>query len=133
VNLVLDGNLMEKIVAHARSTYPMEGCGLLAGKEYSAERFIPITNRLASATAFDMDPSELIAAHRSMRESGESLVAIYHSHPQGPARPSRVDIQQAYYPAAYIIVSLASRENPAVHGFRIIDGAAVEIELHVIV
>ena len=134
MNLVLDGNLMEKIVAHARSMYPNEGCGLLAGRENAATRFQPITNRLASTTAFEMDPAEMIAAQRAFRECGESLVAIYHSHPRGPATPSAADIRQAYYPeAVYIIVSLASAESPAVRGFRIVDGSVTEIELHVIV
>ncbi len=134
MNLVIDGNLLERIVSHARSAYPLEGCGLLAGFGNSAARFIPITNRLGSASAYDMEPAELVEALRSIRESGESLVAIYHSHPRGPARPSALDIQKAYYPdAAYIIVSLATPESPAVRGFRIVDGEVTEIELHVIV
>jgi len=134
VNLALDSGLLETIVEHARSAYPLEGCGLLAGNGNSATRFIPITNSLASATAYEMDPEELIGTLRSIRESGEILVAIYHSHPKGPARPSARDIGRAYYPeAAHLIVSLASPESPVVHGFRIVDGEAVEIELHVIV
>ena len=134
MNLVIDGNLLERIVSHARSASPMEGCGLLAGSGNSASRFIPVTNRLGSASAYDMEPSELIEALRSIRESGERLVAIYHSHPKGPASPSPLDIQKAYYPdAVYVVVSLATPESPAVRGFRIVDGEVTEIELHVIV
>jgi len=121
VNVVLDGNLLEQVVAHARSLYPMESCGLLAGNGNSATRFIPITNSLGSATAYEMNPAELVSAFRSMRESGETLVAIYHSHPHGPASPSSLDIRQSHYPeAAHLIVSLATLESPAVPGFSLL-------------
>jgi proteasome lid subunit RPN8/RPN11 len=134
VNLILDAGLLGTMVRHFRSELPKEGCGILAGTGNVATRFIPITNRLASATAYDMEPAELIAALRSVRESGERMLAIGHSHPGGPALPSRRDIDSAYYPeAAHIIVSLASAENPVARGFRIVDGEVIEIELHAIV
>ena len=134
MHLTLAPGLMERIVRHAEASLPQEACGLIAGSGGSAMRFIPMTNRLASATSFEMEPSELIVTLRSLRESAESLVAIFHSHPRGPAEPSPRDIERAYYPeTAHIIVSLASPENPVVRGFRIVDAKAVEIELRVIV
>ncbi len=91
-------------------------------------------NVAGSETAYEMAPAQLIGALRGLRDAGEELVAIYHSHPQGPARPSRIDIERAYYPnAAYVIVSLAEPERPLAAAFRIIDGEALEIEVHVIV
>ena len=121
-------------MVHARNHLPHEDCGLLAGRQGTATRFIPIANRLASATEYDMDPTALIGALRSLREDGESLLAIFHSHPRGPAVPSPRDIERAYYPeAAHIIVSLEFPENPVARGFRIVDGEAIEIELRVIV
>ena len=134
MNLTLAPGLLEQIVSYTRSGLPLESCGLLAGRESSATQFIPITNRLASATEFDMEPAELIAALRSLRTNGESLLAIVHSHPRGPALPSPADIQRAWYPeAAHVIVSFASAETPEVHGFRILDGEVLEIELRAIV
>jgi proteasome lid subunit RPN8/RPN11 len=134
LNLNLAPGLLEQIVTHARSGLPLESCGLLAGRESLATRFIPITNRLASAREFDMEPSELVAALRSLRTNGESLLAIVHSHPRGPALPSAKDIERAWYPdAAQIIVSFASAETPDVRGFRILDGEVIGIELRVIV
>ena len=81
-----------------------------------------------------MEPEELISALRSIRTNGESLLAIVHSHPRGPAIPSSRDIERAWYPeSAQVIVSLASAETPDVRGFRIVDGLVIEIELRVIV
>ena len=134
MNLTLHSGLLEAMVKHFQGELPHEGCGLLAGRDNLATRFMPITNRQASAIAFDMEPAELIPALRSIREAGERLLAIGHSHPKGPASPSRRDIESAFYPeAAHIIVSLASLENPVARGFRIVDGQVIDIELHVIV
>jgi proteasome lid subunit RPN8/RPN11 len=81
-----------------------------------------------------MDPQELIAAFRNLRGTGERLIAIAHSHPDGPAELSKTDIEQAYYPeAAHLIISLAELNSPQAVAFRIIDGQALPIELHVIV
>jgi len=134
VNLILNSGLLGAMVQHFQAQLPQEGCGILAGTGNVAARFIPITNRLASPTAFDMEPAELIAALRSVRENGERLLAIGHSHPAGPAQPSRRDIESAWYPeAAHVIVSLVSAEDPVARGFRIVDREVIEIELHVIV
>jgi proteasome lid subunit RPN8/RPN11 len=132
-SLTLAPGLLEKIIEHALAGYPQETCGLLAGNANHATRFIPMENRLASRTSYEMDPAELIQTLREFRDAGEQLVAICHSHPSTPAEPSHRDIERAYYPdAAYLIVSLAER-RPEVRAFRISAGEAVEIEVHAIV
>jgi proteasome lid subunit RPN8/RPN11 len=133
MNLTINPGILDAVVQHAQAAYPNEGCGLLVGRS-SAERFIAITNISASPTEYDMDPAELIRVLRELRGTGERLFAIYHSHPQGPAELSRKDIERAYYPeAAQVVVSLSDQGHPQTAAFRIIDGAAIPIELHVIV
>jgi proteasome lid subunit RPN8/RPN11 len=128
--------ILDEVIDHAKTTYPSEGCGLIAGTKPSlaGSRFIPITNVAQNASEFEMDPAELIKTLRDLRDAGEELVAIYHSHPHGPARPSGTDVRRAYYPdAAHLIVSLADPEHPKIAAFRIIDGEVLEIEVHAIV
>ena len=134
MNVVLAPGVLEATLKHARESLPNEGCGLIVGKGCVADRLIPMENVLASATSFEMEPAVMVSLFRAMRESGEDLVAIYHSHPSGPEYPSSQDIQKARYPnAAQLIVSFEQPESPVVRGFRIIDGEALEIELHAIV
>lgn len=135
MNLLLAPGILEAILAHAKGCYPNEGCGLVTETAGApGGRFIPMRNAAASTTEFEMDPQELIGALRDARNRGEQLIAIYHSHPNGPARPSRHDVERAYYPeAAYLIVSLADRERPQAAAFRIIDGEVIEVEVHAIV
>jgi proteasome lid subunit RPN8/RPN11 len=133
MNINLHAHLIDEIVDHAKTTYPQEACGLLIGHGNDALRFLPTVNILASETAFEIDPAVLASTFRSLRESGEDLVAIVHSHPRGPAEPSKRDSELAYYPAAaHLIVSLAALEHPQVRAFRVIDGQTYEIEVHAI-
>jgi proteasome lid subunit RPN8/RPN11 len=133
VNLLLAPGVLEQAITHAKANYPLEACGLLVGPG-TATRFIPVENILASPSAYEMDPGKLIGTFRDLRNTGEELQAIYHSHPHGPARPSKSDIERAYYPeAAHLIISLADLEHPQAAAFRIVDGEVLEIEVHAIV
>jgi proteasome lid subunit RPN8/RPN11 len=132
-DLQIGPGILERLILHAKQAYPNEGCGLLAGRD-AADRFIAMKNLSGSAAEYEMDPAELIHALRELRESGERLVAIYHSHPHGPAELSKKDLEQAYYPeVAQLLISLADREHPRCAAFRIIDGLPLPIEVHVIV
>ena len=133
MDLLLAPGILEVVIDHARAAYPNEGCGLLAGR-HAAERFIPMKNVSPSAMHYEMDPAELIGILRDLRATGEELIAIYHSHPHGPAELSQTDIQRAHYPeAAQLIVSLAELERPQAAAFRIIEGEVLPIEVRVIV
>lgn len=133
MDLTLAAGILEQVTEHAKGAYPKEGCGLLVGRDV-AGRFVPMQNVSSSAAQFEMDPAELIGTLRDLRGTGEDLIAIYHSHPHGPAEPSKTDIRQAYYPdAAHLIVSLAHPERPQAVAFRIIDGEVIPIEVRVIV
>ena len=134
MTVTLSPGILEDVIEHARRSYPSEGCGLLVGTQ-TADRFISMTNVSVSAgRQYEIDPAELIHALRELRGSGERIIAVYHSHPHGPAEPSQTDIDRAYYPeAAHLIVSLADLERPRAEAFRIIGGEVLPVEVHVIV
>ena len=133
MELTLSPGILEQLIEHAKNAYPNEACGLLVGRT-AADRFIPMKNISADAREYEMDPAELITTLRFLRETGENLISIYHSHPHGPAEPSKTDVERSYYPeVAHLIVSLAAPERPRAAAFRIIDGDILPIELHAIV
>ena len=69
---------------------------------------------------FALDPRAQIDAMRAMREHGEELSAIYHSHPDSPPLPSLADIEQHEYPAVlYLIISLGIKGVLEIRGFHI--------------
>jgi len=134
MSLTLGPNLLNDMIAHAKNCLPEEACGLVVIRPPHDIRFLALPNSLRSETAYEIDPALLATTFRKLRDSGEELLAIFHSHPKGPAHPSKRDLEHAFYPeVAHIIVSLADPERPQARGFRIIDGEAFEIELHAIV
>ena len=65
-----------------------------------------------------------------MRELGEELFAIYHSHPTTPALPSFYDLDEAAYPdALYLIISLNTKGILEMRGFKIQQKTAMEVPL----
>lgn len=120
------------MLAHLRSVYPEEGCGLMAGVDGEVLRLYPVENRLHSPVAYEMEPLQQLQALQHLEDAGWQLLAIYHSHPQGPETPSSQDVAQAYYPdALYVIVSLARPDQPVVRLFSIRDGTVDEQTLTV--
>jgi len=124
----------EAMIRRASDGYPEEVCGLLAGvvggRLGRAVSHYPVENALHSPVAYEMEPSAQVRAMIAIESKGLELVAIYHSHPTGPAAPSRSDIAQALYPdTAQIIISLADRSQPTASAYLIRDDRATEIRL----
>ena len=126
--LVISQRDHEAMLQQLEAVYPLEGCGLMAGKDGQVFRLYPVTNRLASPYAYEMDPAEQVSAMIDLEDRGWEMLAIYHSHPHGPERPSHSDIAQAYYPdSLYVIVSFRSRQSPITLAFQISDSQVKEI------
>jgi proteasome lid subunit RPN8/RPN11 len=115
---------IDEIISHARDAAPEECCGLIGGTEGNARTIYRMRNVAADPlVTYEAAPEDLFAAQRSMRERGEQLLAIYHSHPRTDTpTPSATDVRLAYYPSAvYFIVGLGG-EQPNLRAFRISEG-----------
>ena len=127
--LTLSRAVLDEMLAHVAGLWPEEACGLVGGRDGRAVRLYAVENTRHSTVAFEMDPLQQINAMLAMEAEGLELIAIYHSHPDGPARPSATDVANAYYPdAVQLIISLADRARPSVRAFTIIEGAVAEVQ-----
>ena len=101
---------VDEMIAHARELSPGECCGLIGGvadhKAVTIYRLRNVTSK--PELGYEAAPEDLFAAQRQMRDRGEGLLAIYHSHPRSAdPSPSETDVRQAYYPSAkYLIIGL---------------------------
>ena len=112
------------LVTHARQGFPLEICGILGGVDGVVSEHHPMTNTDQSREHYMMDPKEQFAVVKDLRAKGKKMLAIYHSHPDTPARLSDEDLRFAKTPdVSYIIVSLAGSE-PDVKSYRVAGGAA---------
>lgn len=132
-DMPLSRRLVNEVLKYAQAAPCVEVCGLISARDGVPTRFYPIRNIAAEpARHFRMDPAEQIDVMRNIRLAGETLYAIVHSHPTGPAVPSAEDRDWAAYPAAlYLIVSLQIDGVLELRAFRIVDGQTREITLAV--
>lgn len=113
--------LVNQLLHYAQTSPDLEICGLVGAKDGIPSNCYPVKNAAATPDCrFQMEPQDQIDAMRKMRERGEELFAIFHSHPAAPAEPSAVDLEQAAYPdAVHIIISLNTKGVLEMRGFRI--------------
>jgi len=123
--------LVNQILQQAQRAGDREVCGLVSARQGRPVHSYPVANVAADpAHRFQMDPQQQIEVMRQMRERGETLFAIYHSHPDAPARPSAEDLREAAYPdALYIIVSLATEGTLEMRGFRLHDSHIENVDI----
>ena len=89
-----------------------------------------MTNADRSTTHFMMVPAEQFAVIKEIRAEGLAMLAIYHSHPETPARLSQEDIRLALTPdAIYVILSLEDADKPYVKGFLVEDGNVTNVPI----
>jgi proteasome lid subunit RPN8/RPN11 len=127
--LVIRGDLVDAMVAHARADHPDEACGVIAGPEGSdrPERFIQMQNAERSPTFYRFDSGEQLRVWRAMDDADEVPVVIYHSHTATEAYPSRTDISYASEPDAhYVLVSTRDAVDDELRSYRILDGVVTE-------
>lgn len=126
--LLLGEHIFKEIVKQAEGQAPIEACGILAGKDGVIEKFYEMTNADNSSDHFMLVPEEQFAVVKAMRAEQLEMLAICHSHPESPARPSQEDIRMAFTPGVvYVIVSLQDASSPVIKGFNIEDGNVTEI------
>ena len=126
--LIIPSDIYVQIVDQARAEAPIEACGMLAGAEDKVSKIYRMTNADAANDHFMMTPEEQFAVVKDIRVEGLTMLAIYHSHPESPARPSAEDIRMAFTPGVvYVIVSLVDAGNPVIKGFDINDGNVTEV------
>lgn len=131
--LRLPRRIVNQLLDHARASTGQEVCGLISARAGGASRSIPVANTASYPEyRYRMDPAGQIAALRQMRDAGEELLAIYHSHPSSPAAPSATDIAEAGYPdAVYLIISLNTKGVLEMRGFRIRENGVTEVALEI--
>lgn len=112
---------LERILAHAIEATPNECCGLIGGRDNQARNTYPMQNVAPTPhLAYEAAPEDLFAAQREMRERGEQLVGIYHSHPSSAEpTPSQTDVRLAYYPQAVYFIVGFDNGRPILRAFRI--------------
>lgn len=128
--MIIPESIWCEIIEHAKIEYPVEACGIIAGKGWRAEKFYPMKNIDNSGEHFMMEPAEQFKVIKDIRNNSLGMIGICHSHPNSPPRPSDEDIRLALTPGVvYLIVSLMNFESPDLRGFIIESSNVSEVQL----
>ena len=121
---MIPAEVRSALVEHAEAELPNEACGLLVLHAGVAERLVPGRNRAASPYRFELevDPETWF-----LEDEGYEL-AVFHSHPASPPRPSRTDVENIglWEDRPYVILSLRTGELAA---WKIADGSVDSLSL----
>lgn len=113
--VVLAPSFQARLLEHAQTNFPKECCGIVGGRKNVITSVYPLTNDLDSPCEYRANEGELFEAVRKMRENGEEMLGIYHSHPNENSEPSEKDRDQNHYPGHfYFIVSFPDPESPQI-------------------
>jgi proteasome lid subunit RPN8/RPN11 len=125
---------LARIEASAREAFPYECCGLLIGVT-ETESLVRVTRIAESrnlalpecADRFEIDPALQFSLLRELRGTAESIVGVYHSHPDGRPSPSPRDLEDARDPSLIWLITAVrdgKGEAPATtRAFRLVSDA----------
>jgi proteasome lid subunit RPN8/RPN11 len=126
--------MYDDMISHAKEGFPLEVCGILGGIGHVVSDIRRMTNTDASNEHFMMDPREQFAVVKDFRAKGITITAIYHSHPETPARPSEEDTKLALTPGvSYVIISLSDSTVPDIRSYKIQSGIVTPEQIEIIV
>jgi proteasome lid subunit RPN8/RPN11 len=103
---VVAAQVLSGVVTHLASVLPEEGCGVLLAGE-GGVRVVALSNAQAAQRARDpaafpgdarrafvFEPRDWLEVLRGADAAGERVLAVFHSHPEGPAHFSAEDRRQ---------------------------------------
>jgi len=101
---------LDVLYIHARSGYPDEVVGILAGDRANGlvRRVAPLINEQADdpARRYRVSGLMVMKAEQRLNEIGLEVLGYYHSHPDHPAMYSDIDQALALPNMSYVIVSV---------------------------
>ena len=122
--MVIPAEVRRALEQHAHDEEPNEACGLIVLRDAVAEKYVRGKNGAASPFRFELevDPETWF-----LEDEGYEL-AVFHSHPSSPARPSRTDVENIglWEGRPYVILSLRESDLAA---FTIEGGRIAELRL----
>ncbi len=107
---------LTKIIMHCKDEYPIESCGVLAGKIKTMKnvtlkdvlKVYNCTNEMNSSTEYRIGFEEQYKIFNDIYDLNLDLLGFYHSHPYASSNPSHIDKKRSnYYGYSYMIIALS--------------------------
>jgi proteasome lid subunit RPN8/RPN11 len=101
----VEAPIVAQLCAMASGT-DVEVCGALVGNHSTIKEVWPLTNRSSNhRSSFLIPAEEVLRVEGEAAVRGFDLIGFYHSHPDGTAVPSQIDLLQAIPGYLYLLVA----------------------------
>lgn len=127
--MILSHSFLQTMLKHISHCCPEEACGMIGGYGETATAVLPITNELHSPHRFRMAAEEQLNAFLFLEENKWDLIAIYHSHPEGPDHPSATDLAEFAYPGTQYLIWYRLNGSWEVKAYILDNRSFAEIEI----
>ncbi len=136
MKLTIPQEILDRIHNHGEAAYPEEGAGLMMGQvEEDDIRYVksilPLNNARednARHNRYLLTPEDMLRGEEVAEKRGQSIVGIFHSHPDHPARPSEFDREWAIPWYSYLITSVMDGQAAESRSWRLEDDRSEFIE-----
>ncbi len=121
-SLGISQTILNEMVNHCRFQLPFEACGFLIGTTAPSRIVYKSTTAINQATTLNkyiIDPFAYYTLEHSLDNSEVTIIGFYHSHPDGSAKPSRFDIQDAWPDYSYLIIALTGEKVVTIKSWQI--------------
>ena len=118
--LKISNEIISQLTKHCMLVYPEEACGLLVGKiqdvgnkeQYNVNEIIPLENIAEEREKeYLINPHDFIMIEERLSLQGtNSIIGIYHSHPDSSSNPSKRDTDFAWNELVYLIIGKIKEE-----------------------
>ncbi len=120
--------LLNEIHGQGENAYPEEGAGLLLGYEQDGVRYVQSLLKLKNAREDDarhnrylITAADMLGGEKEAERLGQSIIGIFHSHPDHPNLPSEFDREWAIPWYSYLITSIDSGQAVESKSWRLVD------------
>ena len=127
-SIVVTKEQLQSLIEYVDKHAPSEACGLLTGRNTKVEKIFFIQNQAQSPVRYVMEPVEQLQAFEWIESNQMDLLAIFHSHPNGPEIVSPTDIAEAAYDVIQMVLS-RNNEQWKVRTFWIEDNKFEEVKI----
>jgi proteasome lid subunit RPN8/RPN11 len=115
-SIVITAMQADELQAHSRACWPREACALLVGAwqghNCRVDEVVCSANIAADPQHFfEIDPAVRIRTEVRLRGTDRGIVGVFHTHPDGPARPSAADARMVIETGFIWLVAAAQRSG----------------------
>ena len=121
-------HLLNEIHTQVDNAYPEEGAGLLLGYEQDGVRYVQSLLNLENAredtaryNRYLITAADMLGGEKEAERLGQSIIGIFHSHPDHPNLPSEFDREWAIPWYSYLITRVDCGQAVESKSWRLLD------------